>query len=122
MMPDTFIAIFVIISIFVIFSPIYLQRRKLWRMADEDLKRIDYDEWKRQIKSNVYIKLFSRLIWGLFLLSGFIINFRKLVELGLNWVTVFVLVLGLAFIVWGIFGFRFEIKKVREIQYEWRRF
>ena len=115
-MPDTLIAIFVIISIFVIFSPIYLQRRKLWRMADEDLKRIDYDEWKRQMKSNVSIKLFSRLIWGLFLLSGFIINFRKVVELGLNWVTVFVLVLGLAFIVWGIFGFRFEIKKVREIQ------
>jgi len=85
-------------------------------MADEDLKRIDYDEWKTQMKSNAYIKLVSRLLWGLFLLSGYIINFRKVFEPGINRVTVFVLFLGLAFIVWGIFGFRLEIKKVSEMQ------
>jgi hypothetical protein len=115
-MPNTLIAIFVIVSIFVVFSPIYLQRRKLWRMADEDLKRIDYDEWKRQMKSNAYIKLGSRLIWGLFLISGFFINFWKIVETGFNPLRVFILILGLAFIVWGILGFRLEIKKIREIQ------
>ena len=115
-MPNQLILIFVVVSIAVIFSPIYLQRRKLWRMADEDLKRIDYDEWKKQMRSNAYIKLGSRLIWGLFLLSGFIINFQKVVALGFNWLTIFVFILGVSFIVWGILGFRHETKKLSGIK------
>lgn len=69
-------------------------------MADEDLKRIDYAEWKKQMKSNAYIKLVSRLIWGLVLLSGFIINFRKIIEVGFSSLSVIILILSLAFIVW----------------------
>lgn len=115
-MPNSFIFIFVVISIIVIFSPIYLQRRKLWRMADEDLKRIDYEDWKKQLKSNAYIKLVSRLIWGLFLLSGFIFNFQEIVALGFNWTTVFVFVFGIVFIVWGILGFRWESKRLGKIK------
>ena len=84
-------------------------------MADEDLKRIDYDEWKKQMRSNAYIKLGSRVIWGLFILSGFIFNFREVIALGFDWTTVFVLVLGVSFIVWGILGFRREIRKANEI-------
>ncbi len=76
-MPNQLILIFAVIIIAIIFSPIYLQRRKLWRMADEDIKRIDYDEWKKQMRSNAYIKLGSRVICGLVLLSGFILNFQK---------------------------------------------
>jgi aromatic ring-opening dioxygenase catalytic subunit (LigB family) len=76
-MPNTPFSIFILISIVIIvFSPIYLQRRKLWQMADEDLKRIDYNEWKKQMRSNAYTKLGSRVIWGLFILSGFFFNFR----------------------------------------------
>jgi hypothetical protein len=112
-MPNTLISIFLIVSIVLVFSPIF--RRKLWRMADDDLKRIDYDEWKKQMRSNAYIKLVSRIIWGLFILSGFILNFQEVVALGFDWMTVFVLVLGISFIVWGILGFRREIRKVNEI-------
>lgn len=108
--------IVVIISLVIIFSPIYFIRRKTWKMADEDLKKIDYEEWKRRIKSNVYIKMFSRIIWGLVILSGFVFNFQKVVALGFNWSSVFILVLGISFIVWGIFGFRREIKQVENLK------
>ena len=85
-------------------------------MADEDLKKLDYEEWKKQAKSNVYIKMFSRIIWGLVILSGFIFNFQKNIAVGFNWVSVFVLVLGSSFIIWGIFGFRREIKKIQNLK------
>jgi len=115
-MPNILISIFLIVSLVIIFSPIYLQRRKLWRMADEDLRRIDYDEWKKQMRSNAYIKLGSRVMWGLFILSGFIFNFQEVIALGFDWTTIFVSVLGVSFVVWGILGFRREIKKVSEIK------
>jgi hypothetical protein len=84
-------------------------------MADEDLKLINYDKWKKQMRSNAYVKLGSRVIWGLFILSGLILNFQEAIALGFNWTTVFVCVLGVSFILWGILGFRWEIKKVGEI-------
>lgn len=62
------------------------------------------------------IKMFSQIIWGLVILSGFIFNFQKVVELGFNWLSAFVLILGIAFIVWGIFGFRREIKQVESLK------
>jgi len=76
-MQNQIIAILVFISFTVVFSPIYLLRRKMWLMADDDLKKIDYEDWSKQIKFNAFIKLISRLIWGLFLLSEFIFNFQK---------------------------------------------
>jgi hypothetical protein len=106
----------VAVSLIIVFSPIYLLRRKMWRMADDDLKRIDYNEWKKQIKSNAFIKLGGRIIWGLFLLSGFIINFRQIIALGFNLLTVFVFALGVSFIVWGILGIRWELRKLNEIK------
>ena len=115
-MPNQFTYVFFIVSIIVIFSPVYLQRRKLWRMADEDLKRIDYNERKKQMLSNAYIKLISRVIWGLFVLSGFFFNFREVVAVGFNWTTIFVLVLGISFIAWGVLGFRREIQKGGELR------
>ena len=115
-MPQALIAILFVVSFFVIYAPIYWQTRRISRMADEDLKKLDYDEWKKQAKSNVYIKMFSQIIWGLVILSGFIFNFQKVVELGFNWLSAFVLILGIAFIVWGIFGFRREIKQVESLK------
>ena len=115
-MPNELITILFLVSFFVICSPIYWQRRRISRMADEDLKKLDYAEWKRQAKSNVYIKMFSRIIWGLFILSSLFFNFQKIAALGFNWVSVFVLVLGISFIVWGILGFRREMKQVEALK------
>ena len=55
-----FYFIFIIISL-----PIYFQSRKISRMVNEDLKKINYKEWKKQIRSNIYTKMFSRIIWGM---------------------------------------------------------
>ncbi len=109
-------AVLFIVSFFVICSPIYWQRRRISRMADEDLKKLDYEEWKRQAKSNVYIKMFSRIIWGLVILSGFIFNFQKVVALGFNWLSFLILVLGISLIVWGILSFRREIIQVQKMK------
>jgi len=113
-MTNTSISIFLIVSIVTIFSPIF--RRKLWRLADEDLKRIDYDEWKKQMRSNAYIKLGSRVMWGLFILSGFILNLQEVVALEFNWTTIIVSLIGVSFIFWGVLSFRREIQKVGELK------
>jgi hypothetical protein len=115
-MPQEIIAVWAAVSVFVIYLPIYLQRRKNWRMADEDLKKIGEDEWKKQLRSNAYIRLVGRVLWGLFLVSGFIFNLRKTVAPGFDRLTVSVLVVGLAFIVWGIVGFRLQIKNLNAIK------
>jgi hypothetical protein len=85
-------------------------------MADDDLKKLNYDEWKRQAKFNLYIKMLSRILWGLFVLSGFIFNFQKVVELGFNWTSFFVAALGISFIVWGILGFRRDVKRFEKLK------
>lgn len=113
-MSDLKITIFLIIAVFVIYLPIYLQRQKNWRIADEDLKKIDYEGWKRQLKSNVYINLISRLIWGLVLLSLVAFNLRQVIEYGFSWFTIFVIVLAVSSSAWGILGFRRDLRKFNE--------
>lgn len=115
-MSEDFYILLFIISFFVIGSPIYFQNRRIARMADEDLKKINYSEWKTRFKTNIYIKMSSRIIWGLVLLSGFIFNFPKIYALGFRWITLVILVLGLAFIIWGILGFRKEIKQIQDLK------
>jgi len=103
-------------SFLIIYSPIWWQRRRIARMASEDLKNLDHEEWRRQAKSEVYIKMFSRIVWGLFILSGFIFNFQKIVAPGFNWAGVFAAVLGILFIVWGVLGFRRQIKQIENLK------
>ena len=64
-----------------IYLPVYLQKRKLWRMADEDLKKIDRADWKKQIRANAWIRLINCLLWGVFVLSNF---FFQYVTVGLS--------------------------------------
>lgn len=115
-MSKELVGILFIVSFFIICSPIYWQRQRVFRMAEEDLKKLDYEEWKKQKKSNVYIKMASRIIWGLVVLSGFIFNFQKVIALGFNWLSVLALVLGISFIVGGILVFRREIKQVENLK------
>ena len=56
-------AVFILIGFFIIYSPIHLQRRKNWRIADEDLKKTNFEDWKKQMKSNAFINLISRVVW-----------------------------------------------------------
>lgn len=115
-MPEEFLFIFLIVSILIIASPIYFQNRKISKMVEEDLKKLNYEEWKKHIRTNVYVKMFSRIIWGLIILSGFIFNFSKIYAQGFRWINLIVLLMGLAFIVWGILGFRREIKQIQNLK------
>ncbi len=114
-MSEELVIFIFIISFIVMGSPLFHQQRRISRMADEDLKKWNYEEWNKQIRRNVYIRMFSRIIWGLFILSGFIFNFSKIYALGFRWINLFVAVLGISFIVWGILGFCREIKRVENL-------
>lgn len=105
----TLISVLAIVSI--VFLPIYLMRRKMRKMTDDDLKKIDLEDWKKQIKSNAYVKLISRNLWGLFLTGAVIYNCWK-VGGGINLVTVLTFVIGIIFIIWGFLGYRNEMKKL----------
>jgi steroid 5-alpha reductase family enzyme len=105
----TLVAALAIVSI--VFLPIYLMRRKMRKMTDDDLKKIDLEDWKKQIKSNAYIKLISRNLWGLFLIVAAIYDCWKAAA-GLNLLPVLTFVIGIIFMIWGFLGYQNEMKKL----------
>ena len=108
-----YFSVFLLTGFFVLlFAGNYYYQRKGRRYADEMLKNIP-EEYNKQIKANAYRILISRIIWGLIFLSGVIWNFKQTVAYGFSRLTALVIVLGLFFIVWGIFGFRREMKRVK---------
>jgi hypothetical protein len=53
---------------------------------------------------------------GLIFTRRFVFNFQKIMSPGFNGPAMFVLVLGVFFIIWGILGFRSELRKLSEIK------
>lgn len=115
-MSEELLFIILIVTVLVVVSPIYLQNRRIARMVDEDLKNLNYDEWKKQVGRNVYITMFSRIIWGLVILSSFLFNFSGIYSQEFRWSTVIVFALGAGFIFWGISGFRRGKKKLHSFE------
>jgi hypothetical protein len=108
--------IFLTLAFLIIYAPIYWQRRKLSRIADEDLRLLNPAEWRKQQRSNVFIRFVNRLFWGLFILSGLIFNFQEIIVIGIKEVTVFVLLLGIGILVWAIYRFRHDLEKLRILE------
>jgi hypothetical protein len=108
--------IFLFVALLVIYSPIYLQRSKISRIADEDLKQIDIGEWKKQQKSNIFVRFTTRVIWGLFLLSGYYFKAQEIISMGLHPATVFVTLCGVGLIIWAFVRFRTELTNLKKIQ------
>src|SRR4051812_24105555 len=98
-----------------LFAGNYYYQRKSRRYADELLKDIP-EEYNKQIKSNAYRILISRIIWGILFLSGIIWNFQKVLDHGFSWLTVLAVTFGVVFIIWGILGFRWEMKRVKTLK------
>jgi hypothetical protein len=106
------IAVLILPSLFVVN---YCYQRKTNKFVDEMLLRIP-GEYNKQIKSNAFRHLIGRGIWGLFFLSGFILNFRAVIAQGFSWLSVFVISLGIGFVIWGIFGYKSEMKKIKNLE------
>jgi hypothetical protein len=91
----------------------YYYQRKARLYLDETLKN-DSVEWNKRIKANAWRHLISRGIWGLFFVS-FTYNIWNVS----GQVVIFKLILfivGILSIVWGIFGFRGEMKKLQDVK------
>ena len=98
------------------FSQIYFWRRKLDRMADEDLKRTDPAEWKRRVKFSRYTKMISRSFWGAFFIVWAVRYFVAMQsETRIVFITALTLI-GIFFLGWAIYGFRVRGKATGDLQ------
>ena len=91
----------------------YHYQRKARLYADELLKD-NPEEWIKRIKANAWRCLISRGIWGL-LFASFIYNIWNVSQE----IIIFKLIMffgGVLFIVWGIAGFRGEMKRLQDLK------
>lgn len=107
-MLEKFPLFIILITVAIVFSPIYFLRRKTARMADDDLKRVDMEDWERQKKFGSYTRLISRVVWGGSLVAMALLNTRIYEGWMAGWL-IFCAVSGILLIVWGLLGFRREL-------------
>lgn len=70
-------------------------------------------EYNKQIRGNAYRYLISRGLFGLFFLSG-IYNIWS-VELRIVYYKIAFFLIGIGLIVWGIWSYKRELKKIKEL-------
>ncbi len=98
------------------FFQIYFWRRKLDRMADEDMKRADREEWKRHVKFSRYTKMISRSFCGAFFIVWavryFVLaqNERSIVFIAIT------TLIGVFFLGRAIYGFRAHGEATGDLQ------
>ncbi len=116
-MNETVLYIFFgILAIVIVLSSIianYYYQRKAKLYADEMLKQ-NPEEWNKRVKANSWRHLISRGIWGLFF-SSFIYGVWSSAK-PVIFSKLFLLAVGIFFIVWGITGFRAEMKKLQDFE------
>lgn len=110
-MSNALISILIVTLLILITSPLYFQQRKLSRMADEDLERLDRDEWIRHVRWTSFSKLVTRLLLGVVLLYFVLIEPGGL-EIG-NPFHLFLTSLAIGMIGFGIYAFRRDRLKLR---------
>ena len=96
---------FFILVVAVIFSPIYFLNRKLRKMADQDLKNSDQDEWVRHSVWNSYAKSAGIAVCGSLLLYFFFSSLRYADSTGLSLIQILALLFGFLLILFA--GLRF---------------
>ena len=94
------------------FLPIYTMRRKMRRMSEDDLRNIDLEDWKRQIKSNAYVRLITHNLWGAFSISWLIYNYQTIVTKGIDWSMSLIFAIGIIYIISGFVGYQTELKRI----------
>jgi hypothetical protein len=94
------------------FAVDYYYQRKAGLYADEMVKDIP-EEWNKRIKANAWRNLISRGIWGLLFLSFIYIIWN--VPDSVVW-KIFLFLLGIILIIWGVTGFRGEMKKLKDLR------
>lgn len=103
----------------ILLSSLYFVNQFYQKRANDyadNLLKDNLIEYNKQIKANGYRCLISRCIWGVLFLSGFIFNFQAIISQGFRWITLFVFLIGIVYIIWGIYGFKSEIKKIKDFK------
>ena len=111
---DKLLPFLALTALVVIFSPIYFMRRKTLRRADDDLKKIDVDDWKKQKKFGGYVRLITRVATGGALLIVSVLNIVATDRQWMVWPG-FHAIGGLALVIWGLLGYRGEMAEIRSL-------
>jgi len=109
---EKILPLIVTLVVLIIFSPIYFLRRKTMLMADNDLKKIDAEDWKRQKKFGSYTRLITRVVWGGGLITVAVVNPSD--ANSASWPILYGLI-GVILIIWGLLGFRVEAVEMRSL-------
>lgn len=91
----------------------YYYQRKSQNSVDEMLAAIP-EEYNKQIKANAFKCLISRILWGLVLVSN-IYNIWK-VESTIVFFKLILALIGLGLVVWGTYGFKSEMRKIKDLR------
>jgi hypothetical protein len=82
------------------------------RMADDEIKCVDPEEWKRHVKFTRYVKLVSRSLWGSFFILWAVRYVVIMQGKGFLSFTFITASIGIIFLTWAILGFRADTKAV----------
>jgi hypothetical protein len=104
-----------VLGVIAFFSQAYFWRRKMQRMADNEIKRVDPEEWKRHVKFNRYVKLVSRSLWGSLFILWAVRHVIIMQSEGFLAFTFITTSIGTIFLTWAILGFRADTKAVNAL-------
>lgn len=110
---NAFFGVLALVILILIVVGNYYYQRKARLYVDESL-RDNPEEWNKRMKTNAWRNLISRGIWRL-LLASFIYNIWNVSQR----IIIFKLIMffaGVLFIVWGIVGFRSEMKRLQDLK------
>ncbi len=118
-MNETFISqigfVLAIFFVAVFYIPVAYMRRRMKKMSETDLLKINRKEWIRQVKSNAYTKLIGRGFVGLLFVGFILFNYKLIIENGIDFSTVLFSIIGILFICFAFFGYKNEFSRLKEI-------
>ena len=91
---------------------VYTWRRKVEWMSDEDLKRLDAQDWQKQVRFRSYTRLINRSICALIFLYFLVVPIA--ITGNISALPIISGVFSLCFIISAVLGFRYDRRLVNE--------
>ncbi|HEY8563036.1 MAG TPA: hypothetical protein VIL74_21850 [Pyrinomonadaceae bacterium] len=105
-------------SLFFLIAPFAVNafyQRRAARHADEMLAE-NAAEFNRRVRTNAFILLIRRGLWGLFAMFCLSAYFRSMSEVEINWLTLIFFLTGIACFAFGAWGFKKELKRLKTLE------
>ena len=105
-------ATFFILLIVAIFSPIYFQNRKLRKMMEADMRKLEADDRAYQLKWMFRSKLTSRLVLGIVLVLYPFVSLLSSQAISISPLTVLAFISGIGLIIYGFWSYRNDMRSL----------